>query len=242
MLLFYHMGHILHFPRYFTSFRKGSCLISLYPIFSPLFLRTFALLLLPFPLFKPRFLNFVRCSRVFAISLFPNTRKRCIPIICCNRQLEYSQPGSSTGALQKLYASSTTAPVIQLLNKPVANPLLPYLPPEGNTITVVLHSTTLVCIPIAYSLLNNCPERPVAYTLYKPPVHCFYPPAFPHIAYNAPYSPQNAPYWLFVFSWYNFPSICQKRLQLNSAVRAKMVLRQQAHLSIPTLSQGRIQL
>ncbi len=211
------------------------------PHIFPLFPRTFALLPLPFPFFKPRFLNFVRCSRVFAISLFPNTRKRCIPIICCNRQLEYSQPGSSTGALQKLYASSTTAPVIQLLNKPVANPLLPYLPPEGNTITVVLHSTTLACIPIAYSLLNNCPERPVAYTLYKPPVHCFYPPVFPHIAYNAPYSPQDAPYWLFVFSWYNFPSICQKRLQLNSAARTKMVLRQQAHLSIPTLSQGRIQ-
>ena len=37
MPLFYHMGHILHFSRYFTSFRKGSCHISLYPIFSPSF-------------------------------------------------------------------------------------------------------------------------------------------------------------------------------------------------------------
>lgn len=53
-----------------------------------------------------------------------------------------------------------------------------YLTPEGNTITVVLHSTTSTCIPIAYSLLNNCPERPIAYTLYKPPMHCFHPPYF----------------------------------------------------------------
>lgn len=30
--------------------------------------------------------------------------------------------------------------------------------------------------------------------------------ALPHIAYNASYSPQNALYWLFVFSWYNFHS------------------------------------
>ena len=37
MLHFYQMGHILHFSRYFTSFRQGSCLISLYPIFSPSF-------------------------------------------------------------------------------------------------------------------------------------------------------------------------------------------------------------
>lgn len=34
---FYHMGHILHFPRSFSIFRQGSCLISLYPIFSPSF-------------------------------------------------------------------------------------------------------------------------------------------------------------------------------------------------------------
>lgn len=87
-----------------------------------------------------------------------------------------------------------------------------YLTPEGNTITVVLHSTTSTCIPIAYSLLNNCPERPIAYTLYKPPTHCFYSPVFPHIACNALYSPQNALYWLFVFSRYNFPSICQKTI------------------------------
>lgn len=186
------------------------------PHIFPLFSRTFVLLPLPFPLFNPRFLNFVRCSRVFATSPFPNTRKRCIIPIYCNRQLEYSQPE----ALQKLCRSS----IIQLLNKPVDNLSSPYLPPEGNTITVVLHSTTPACIPIAYSLLNNCSERPVAYTLYKPPVHCFYPPALPHIAYNALYSPQNALYWLFVFLWYNFPSACQNRLQLNSAARTKMVL------------------
>lgn len=37
MLHFYQMGDIFHFSRYFTSFRQGSCLISLYPIFSPSF-------------------------------------------------------------------------------------------------------------------------------------------------------------------------------------------------------------
>lgn len=72
-----------------------------------------------------------------------------------------------------------------LLCKPAANLLSLYLPPEGNTITVVLHSTTPACIPIAYSLLNNRPERPIAYTLYKPPTHCFYPPHF-HILPTMP--------------------------------------------------------
>lgn len=102
MLHFYQRGDILHFSRSFSIFRQGSCLISLYPIFSPLFSRTFALLSLPFLPFKPRFLDFVRCSRVFAIPHFPNTRKRCIPTICYNRQLEYSQQE----ALCKLYRSS----------------------------------------------------------------------------------------------------------------------------------------
>ena len=37
MSLFYHKGHILHFSRSFPIFRQGSCLISLYPIFSTSF-------------------------------------------------------------------------------------------------------------------------------------------------------------------------------------------------------------
>lgn len=37
MPLFYQRGRILHFYRYFSIFRQGSCLISLYPIFSPSF-------------------------------------------------------------------------------------------------------------------------------------------------------------------------------------------------------------
>lgn len=139
MPLFCQIGHILHFFRSFSIFRQGSCLISLYPIFSP----SFPELSLSFsslsPLFNPRFINFVRYSRVFATPPFPNTRKRCIPTICCNRQLEYSQPGSSTGALQKLYACSTAAPScichasLQLPCNPVSNLSSPYLPPEGNT-------------------------------------------------------------------------------------------------------------
>lgn len=209
------------------------------PHIFPLFLRTFALLSLPFLPFKPRFLNFVRCSRVFATPPFPNTRKRCIPTICCNRQLEYSQPEALLELCHSFCHTATTQ-VYDCYAKPAADLLFPYLPPEGNTITVVLHSTTPACIPIAYSLLNNRPERPIAYTLYKPPTHCFYPSSFPHIAYNAPYSHQNALYWIFVFSWYNFPLVCQNRLQLNSVARTKMVLRQQTHISIPALSQRRI--
>lgn len=139
MPLFYQRGRILHFYRYFSIFRQGSCLISLYPIFSPSFPELSLSSSPLFPLFKPRFLDFVRCSRVFAIPHFPNTRKRCIPTICYNRQLEYSQPGSSTGALQKLYACSTAAPScichadLQLPCNPVSNLSSPYLPPEGNT-------------------------------------------------------------------------------------------------------------
>lgn len=37
MPLFYQRGDILHFSRSFSIFRQGSCLISLYPIFSPSF-------------------------------------------------------------------------------------------------------------------------------------------------------------------------------------------------------------
>lgn len=110
MPLFYQMGLILHFSRYSASFWQGSCLISLYPIFSP----SFPELSLSFPplspLFKPRFLNFVLCSRVFATPHFPNTRKRYISIIRCNRQLEYSQPK----ALQKLYHSSCHTAAMQV--------------------------------------------------------------------------------------------------------------------------------
>lgn len=127
------------------------------PHIFPLFPRTFAPLLPPFPIFNPRFLNFVRCSRVFATHHFPNTRKRYIPIIRCNRQIEYSQPK----ALRKLchsFCHTATTQVYDCYAKPAADLLFPYLPPEGNTITVVLHSTTPACIPIACSLLNNCPR------------------------------------------------------------------------------------
>lgn len=49
MLLFYQMGDILHFSRYFNSFRQGSYLISLYPIISP----SFPEFSLPFPSLSP---------------------------------------------------------------------------------------------------------------------------------------------------------------------------------------------
>lgn len=226
MPLFYQRGDILHFSRSFSIFRQGSCLISLYPIFSP----SFSELSLSFPSLSPSSnpVSSISCD-VPEFSPLPLSRT-----LEKGAFLQSAVTVSSSIASQKLYRSSMQAlpqllsyryyAGLWLLRKPAANLLSLYLPPEGNTITVVLHSTTPACIPIAYSLLNNRPERPIAYTLYKPPTHCFYPPAFPHIAYNASYSPQNALYWLFVFSWYNFPFVCQKRLQLNSADRTKMVL------------------
>lgn len=169
MLLFYQRGDILHFSRSFSIFRQGSCLISLYPIFPPLFPRTFALLLSPFPLFNPRFLNFVRCSRVFATPHFPNTRKRYISIIRCNRQLEYSQPGSSTGALQKLYGSSATASVIQLLRRSMIvmqslQPIYYSLISRQKEIlfnSAPLHSTPLHSTPQHYRLLLHYAYSPL---------------------------------------------------------------------------------
>ena len=99
----------------------------------PLFPRIFALLPPPFPLFNPRFLNFVRCSRVFATPPFPNTRKRCIPIICCNRQLEYSQPAALL-QLCRSFCHTATTQVYDCYAKPAADLLFPYLPPEGNPV------------------------------------------------------------------------------------------------------------
>ena len=113
----------------------------------------------------------------------------------------------------------------------------PYLPPEGNTITVALHCVAL------YSTTASCPIVPaLRYIIGRRDLLnlSLHSSAFPHIAYNAPYSPQNALYWLFIFSWYNFPSAYQNRLQLNFAARTKMVPQQSTHLSIPALSQLRI--
>ena len=49
MPYFYQRGRILHFSRSFSIFRQGSCLISLYPIFSP----SFSEISLSFPSLSP---------------------------------------------------------------------------------------------------------------------------------------------------------------------------------------------
>ena len=130
MLLFYHMGYILHFSRYFTSFRKGSYLISLYPIFSP----SFPELSLSFPSLFPSLIpvSSISCA-VPEFSLLPLSRTHEKGAF-----LQSAVTVSSSIASHKLYGSSTAAPScichagLQLPCNPVSNLSSPYLPPEGN--------------------------------------------------------------------------------------------------------------
>ena len=123
------------------------------PHISSLFPRTFALLLSPFPLFNPCFLNFVRCSRVFATPPFPNTRKRYIPIICCNRQLEYSQPK----ALRKLCHSfcHTAAMQVYGCQTNLRLPIIHLSPARRESCSIALH-----CIAL-HSTTGSCSTMPI---------------------------------------------------------------------------------
>ena len=120
MSLFYQRGRILHFFRSFSIFRQGSCLISLYPIFS----HSFSELSLSFPsLSSPSNpVSSISCD-VPEFSPLPLSRtlEKCA-------FLQSAVTVSSSIASQKLYWSSAEAlrmlyrsSIIQLLNKPAAN-------------------------------------------------------------------------------------------------------------------------
>lgn len=130
MPLFYQRGRILHFYRYFTSFCQGSCLISLYPIFSP----SSSELSLSFPSLFPSLIpvSSISCA-VPEFSLLPLSRT-----LEKGAFLQSAVTVSSSIASHKLYGSSTAAPScichagLQLPCNPVSNLSSPYLPPEGN--------------------------------------------------------------------------------------------------------------
>ena len=130
MPLFYHKGHILHFSRSFSIFRQGSCLISLYPIFSP----SFPELSLSSPSLFPSLIpvSSISCAvPEFSPLLLPRTLEK-------GAFLQSAVTVSSSIASHKLYGSSTAAPSciyhagLQLPCNPVSNLSSPYLPPEGN--------------------------------------------------------------------------------------------------------------
>lgn len=135
MPLFYQRGRILHFYRYVTSFCQGSCLISLYPIFSP----SFPELSLSFPsLSSPSNpVSSISCDvPEFSPSLLSRTLEKGAFL---QSAVTVSSSIASQEALLKLYACSAAAPScichasLQLPCNPVSNLSSPYLPPEGNT-------------------------------------------------------------------------------------------------------------
>lgn len=96
------MGHILHFFRYFTSFRQGSYLISLYPIFSP----SFPELSLSFPSLFPSLtpVSSISCAvPEFSPLLLSRTLEK-------GALFQSAVTVSSSIASQKLYISSTAVP------------------------------------------------------------------------------------------------------------------------------------
>ena len=132
MPLFYQMGRILHFPSSFSIFRRGSYLISLYPNYPP----SFPELSLSFPSLFPSS-NPVSSILCAVPEFSPHLPSRTLEK---GTFLQSAVTVSSSMASQKLYASSTAAPVIQLLRRSMvviqACSYLSslYLPPEGNTV------------------------------------------------------------------------------------------------------------
>lgn len=146
MPLFYQMGLILHFSRYSASFWQGSCLISLYPIFSP----SFSEFSLFFPPLSPALIpvSSISCDvPEFSPSLLSRTLEKGAFL---QSAVTVSSSIASQEALLKLYACSAAAPScichasLQLPCNPVSNLSSPYLPPEGNTAYSIC-STTHSC-------------------------------------------------------------------------------------------------
>ena len=132
---FYQRGRILHFFRSFSIFRQGSCLISLYPIFSP----SFSEFSLFFPPLSPALIpvSSISCDvPEFSPSLLSRTLEKGAFL---QSAVTVSSSIASQEALLKLYACSAAAPScichasLQLPCNPVSNLSSPYLPPEGNT-------------------------------------------------------------------------------------------------------------
>ena len=154
MPLFYQMGHILHFFRSFSIFRQGSCLISLYPIFPP----SFSELSLSFPSLFPSLIpvSSISCAvPEFSPSLTSRTLEKgaflqsaiTVSSSIASQEALLELCRSSTQALPQLLSYSYYAG-LWLLCKHLSSS---YLPPEGNTATVALHSTTASC-PIVPAL------------------------------------------------------------------------------------------
>lgn len=140
MFLFYHMGHILHFPRSFSIFRQGSYLISLYPIFSP----SFPEFSLSFSSLSPSLtpVSSISCavpefsppitSRTLEKGAFLQSAVTVSSSIASQKLY-----GSSAEALRKLchsFCHTATTQVYDCYAKPAADLLFPYLPPEGNPV------------------------------------------------------------------------------------------------------------
>ena len=167
MPLFYQRGDILHFSRYFTSFRQGSCLISLYPIFSP----SFPEFSLSFPSLFPSLIpvSSISCD-VPEFSPLPLSRT-----LEKGAFLQSAVTVSSSIASQKLYWSSAEAlrrlyrsSIIQLPNKPAVNLLSIYLPPEGSTVTqsTVTQSTVTQSTVIQFAVVQlTVPQFDVSSTI-----------------------------------------------------------------------------
>lgn len=154
MPLFYQMGHILHFSRSFSIFRQGSYLISLSPIFSPSF-PDFSLPFFPlFPSSNP--VSSISCAvPEFSPHLPSRTLEKgtflqsavTVSSSMASQEALLELCRSSMQALPQLLSYSYYAGLWSLCKHLSSS----YLPPEGNTATVALHSTIASC-PIVPAL------------------------------------------------------------------------------------------
>lgn len=188
MTLFYQRGHILHFSRSFSISRQGSCLISLYPIFFP----SFSEFSLSFPSLSSTSnpVSLISCD-VPEFSPLPLSRT-----LEKGAFLQSAVTVSSSIASQKLYWSSATASVIQLLRRSMIvmqslQPIYHSLISRQKGILLLSsmqHYTALYALALlAYSTLYNQPERPIKPNAAFPP-HFHILPTMPRIRLRMPYT------------------------------------------------------